>query len=855
MSNPRSFFGGSSARDGRVRRLQAKSWKELVERYINVPVAFPMTHAEFMANPERDSIKDGPWLSAVTYPYDEGRRGNEFAEKLCLLTIDIDGGEDAKAFAASPSSVLEHLWPLNVAVYTTAKSTPDAPRLRIIVDVADCPPELLPRFITLIVKRLGLPPDFKGITESRILSQPAFRPAQWSNEPFTAVLATRTDGVALTEADLPDEDEEVEELLGPRTFACKPGLLDDSLGLAFLPVAGLSVDDLREALEAIDPDCDYHTWTAVCCSLRHQFTVEEDAAAAFDLFNLWSANGSKYRGEKATYAKWSSFQPYARSGAPITVRSLLKTALDTGWTGGKLAVKLKDDIASWIDACDDADVLMAEGPKKLANMPLQSEVVLDNLVCALQSRIKDITNNRIEKRSILKEVARERKRTKADKSEQNGNMPGWLRPICFIATKNVYHNFGTGVAICPAAFDTVYSVELMPKDGAEVPANGRPIMLPTAYATNVIKIPRVDEALYYPLHSGEDPFFELDGRLYLNTYNPLSVPVPDPENSDAAGALFTRHVETVVGKGEHSERVLDYLSLQIKFPGVKIPWAPLIQSAEGVGKGFIGRVMMAVMGPPNVKVVMPGTLTQTWNDWWGDCAFIVLDEIHIPGEHRERVMNSLKQLITDPIITINQRHVSANCRAHNWINCIGFTNFHDATHMKDSDRRWYILCSPLQTKAHVLALTDSGHFNRVEILANEWAPALRHWMLKRKISPDFPHHGPAPLTKWRQAVIEESKNPVQQKVEDMLRGTDPAIQPDIVAVDAVVAALPRHLTSQGHRITHYLTLLGFENAMQRADLNGGQSPVWVNNDQWDDGLGSPAEELTRRIAARGDLSL
>lgn len=866
MSDSPQYWGGSSLQTtGEVRRLQARTFKQLEERYISTPVPLPYTRAEFLAHPDRDKVKDCAFLSPVSYPYEEsGPRKLTNAEKLLLAFLDID--EDPRPeyydivrdLASDPKAILEALYPLNTAVWTSAKHTEKNPRLKICVELTPCDPAELPRIIRHLAARLGLPQDFKGVAESSRPSQGQYRPVIWKGEPFSAVLATRTNGVALEVGDIPEEaPEDLCDFLGERPGFTHGETPEAGLVLAHLPVAGVeSVDQIRDVFEHLDADCTRMEWLHVAAALRHQFGHDPaQAEEAYDLFVEWSAQGTKFRGTNDTAKMWRSLRAYPEGRAPVTMRSLFKRAQDAGWDGGTIARREKESVTAWITACEDAEELMRAGPANIAAMAVRNAMVEDYLITAIQKRIKELTGDRIEKRAICLEIVRERKRerVKAAEADKRPDMPNWLRPFCYVASTREYFDFGTGIGLSPGAFDDYFSRELMPPDPADQPADGKPVCLPTNFARNLIRIPQVYERMYCPLHGGEDPFFEWEGRVYLNTYNPLSVPVADPEHAEEAGALFCEHIAQLVGEPELREVVLDYLAAPVQFPGRKMPWAPCLQSAEGVGKNFLAEIMGAVLGEVNVKVVTSEVQRSQWNDWWCESLFNVLNEIHHPGEMREKSMNLLKPMISDPVITINKRNTTAACRVPNFTNAIGFTNYHDALHLKESSRRWMMIMSPIQTAEDVARLKDSGHFDRVAILKKEWAPALRYWLLKRKIAPDFPWHGPPPTTKYTRAVIEGSKNPLQEAIEDTLEDGDPLFGWDVLSQAHLSGALSPEAKRNAAKLGHYLTLLGFERLPERPKIGGLRTYLWVHRENYNAMLGEPLELLEWRLREHGEV--
>ena len=84
---------------------------------------------------------------------------------------------------------------------------------------------------------------------------------------------------------------------------------------------GFTEQQLEEALTYISPDCEYQTWVNIGMALHHE---TEGASSGFDLWNDWSAGGSKYTSEAELAGKWAGFGH--THGKPVTVLYLLKTA-------------------------------------------------------------------------------------------------------------------------------------------------------------------------------------------------------------------------------------------------------------------------------------------------------------------------------------------------------------------------------------------------------------------------------------------------------------------------------------------------------------------------------------------------
>jgi predicted P-loop ATPase len=97
---------------------------------------------------------------------------------------------------------------------------------------------------------------------------------------------------------------------------------DDPL-MTHEPRAGLTQEQMAEALDALDPDTGHDDWLHVGMALHH-----ETAGQGFDLWNEWSKKGGKYPGERVLRQRWVSFGK--AGGRQVTARTLIKLANANG---------------------------------------------------------------------------------------------------------------------------------------------------------------------------------------------------------------------------------------------------------------------------------------------------------------------------------------------------------------------------------------------------------------------------------------------------------------------------------------------------------------------------------------------
>lgn len=101
---------------------------------------------------------------------------------------------------------------------------------------------------------------------------------------------------------------------------------------------------VREMLDSVDPDCPHDAWFRVGLGLHHQFGVE-----GFDLWNEWSARGTKYPGERTLRTRWRSIRN--DDANPVTIATVRQAARESGWV---------EDLSAEFEALVEAEATNAE---------------------------------------------------------------------------------------------------------------------------------------------------------------------------------------------------------------------------------------------------------------------------------------------------------------------------------------------------------------------------------------------------------------------------------------------------------------------------------------------------------------
>jgi hypothetical protein len=284
-------------------------------------------------------------------------------------------------------------------------------------------------------------------------------------------------------------------------------------------------------------------------------------------------------------------------------------------------------------------------------------------------------------------------------------------------------------------------------------------------------VPKVDHIRFVPhLPAGELIVDEL-GRKGVNTYKPALI-----TRREGDATPFLRHLALMLPNPNDQRILIEYLAHNAKFPGYKIPWAPLIQSAEGVGKGIIKAVIRHfISGPyfhsPNAKQLAESG--QQFNAWMRAKLFIVADEIKV--DDRRDMIEVLKPMISEAEIEIQGKGHDQD-KEDNYSNWMFFSNWKDAIPINKNGRRFAIFYSAIQSVDDIARLgmddryfdwlrgwlgINEGHMHRqgLEIVTNYLLnyPIERGAITMR-----------APATSSTMEALANSQSPIEQLITEAI---------------------------------------------------------------------------------------
>jgi hypothetical protein len=789
--------------NGTVKEAAASTFTELVDRYFNTPRLINCSRAEYAAmdKTQKDEVKRVPYLTPACFSSSPSRRKSHAATHCNLIFLDIDPHKQSKG---SPASLLlknidvleDQLDPWAFAVHHTASSTPELPRLRVVVDADEIPLDRYGDAVKTIAKALGLP---AVTTESMVPVQAMYLPSLFNDEDpeeYQPLIIARTTGEKFTVDDIQDSDVSTEARSPKSSKATSADGSIDALDFLRAPMDGVTLESVGEMLDSVDPDIEYREWLEVAASMRHQFTGE-DEEEAYALFDSWSSKGNKYEGEDETRAKWDSFRPTPKGRVPVTIRSLMHRAALGGWDNSKQRETQFKIVSSHITKAESISDILEGGIVRIATTPMLSsaeeEGLMNQMIKALKARGLSVSIGTLKK--DLRKVRETMQEKHGEKRASKENRPPWTRGLCYVAAVEKFFRHSTGETYSLQGYDNVFSKRLLPTekqlDEAGIPVNiktlSSPIVLPRHFALNVVKVPSVWDFNYDP-GSPDEIYIIKQGKAYVNTYRKC-YPHAKEEGSEEAGALFMLHLTNMIKEEDYRMIFLDWLAFMVQCPGEKIRWSPLLQGAEGCGKTYVSDAMTVVLGKPHVKPIGCAQLFSGYNEWSTGHQLVTIEEVHIAGHSRQEVMNVLKPLITNDVVPVNQKFRDSR-HVENRTNYLLLTNHKNSLQITHESRRYFVLQSAIQTKEQVRKLNEGGYFEKLYAMLSTNANGLRYWFEQHEISPSFNPHGSAPGTTYLDDLVCDSANDVTAAVRRLIEeGDHPLVQADLVSSKVIMEML------------------------------------------------------------------
>ena len=205
--------------------------------------------------------------------------------------------------------------------------------------------------------------------------------------------------------------------------------------------------------------------------------------------------------------------------------------------------------------------------------------------------------------------------------------------------------------------------------------------------------------------------------------------------------------------------VLQWIAYILQNPGVKSGTALVLKGLQGIGKNTFTDVISELTAGYSCKNVTDiNELTGTFNSVVENKMFIVLNEMKNNGDDRLVNFNSLKSVITDDTIRINEKNQPRRT-AENVSNFVFLTNNSYPVKIEGGDRRYIVLSVSAKYKEQFTFWNDM-----YKSFTHEFYDNLLTYFIKYDLSAFNVRQ--IPITEAKQDLIEASRTPVEQWICD-----------------------------------------------------------------------------------------
>lgn len=227
-------------------------------------------------------------------------------------------------------------------------------------------------------------------------------------------------------------------------------------------------------------------------------------------------------------------------------------------------------------------------------------------------------------------------------------------------------------------------------------------------------------------------------------------------------------VHFVMREPEYAKWFLKWLAYPVQNPGSKLYQAVFVHGEkQGIGKTFVvDPIMEFIYGKDNFHRLQSNDLTSKHNTYARGTCFVVTNEVWLPEfKDRRSAMSTLKDMITRERVTIDEKY-QPMITYDDHVNYYFTSNHADALVLDRGDRRFFVIEAPKKK------LSQSEYNELDDWVRNHDGASviLRH--LQNLDIEDFDPRSDAMRTRWRDYVVDLSKDPLSEFVEKVVTEPD-----------------------------------------------------------------------------------
>lgn len=181
--------------------------------------------------------------------------------------------------------------------------------------------------------------------------------------------------------------------------------------------------------------------------------------------------------------------------------------------------------------------------------------------------------------------------------------------------------------------------------------------------------------------------------------------------------------------------LIQFLAHALQYPEEKPGIMIVLIGAEGVGKGFLVRLLESLWGATTLQVSDIAAITGNFNAALQRAFWLALDECMFHGDKKPQ--DRMKSLVTEPTIQVEQKYEPSRTieSFHRFIAC---TNHAQWGQIRSDDRRYLFI------KVSDCHKQDTGYFGQLSNALNDGitVPALAHYLVNLDITKFNPRSKP-----------------------------------------------------------------------------------------------------------------
>jgi len=732
-------------------------------------VKLVMSRAEYAGLPdkEQNALKNVTCVVPSIHKTNPSPRTADTVIGYSLVALDIECKGDPEKHRENVQRIISEisLMPYAHISYYTARSTPESPRLRVLVFSSEW-------------KKTAKSPSYREAVEyiaaylkvgesldpcSYKDTQPMFAPLSFVGDSPQQHLVSYDDTMPLFDPSI---------LSTPLENPEAPEQGDDD-DISHLPDPAITLEDAEEMLSYIDPDMGRPEWAQIIAALKHQFGYKSTQTQALDLLHRWSKGDltgdpcPRYDAA-ATNATWRSLSQYPKviGQIPVTIRTVMSQAKSKGYdatdTTAKSANAVIDKLTN-LSISTEKRIKLAL--KYLANS-IHSDVIfeakLTNMIVAMSKEC----GAKMTQTKIVSEVARLRKASIVETFENAENIPTAFRGWVYVAAADKFQLYADNVdsyKLSKMAFDTLHASTMTSIDLEGTPASvfllGAEKPKIPAVVGEVCDFSRTEDLI---VNVGDGDFQAVNVKF--NTFPPHS---DNPELLERADTTFQKILGAYKDEKER-EVILSWLAWVVQNPADRASWAIMFKShVQGSGKTFWYEVLRSAVGDSNAVSVPRKVRSQNHNSFLNGTKCVCYDELH-EGTTADQKMfyQDMKEQITSDHIMISEKYLVSTQRK---ITCsFILCSNHDFAMEKD-DRRIAVFEPRFQNVAECIEYgLNSEFWEKAFEFIRHYRHAVRGYFLSYKIPSWFDAKGHAYYTPAKARMLNNCVSEVQTVIQDVI---------------------------------------------------------------------------------------